>query len=119
KILDLGVTDDAPRDLAIALRATNLLALFMIVFSAVAAMASVLDAGSPLLALAILSLSLVYGMAMLCIAAGWIDLGRFALLIGACVHYIWINVALGRASGAPFWIGAMLVFPILTLTREE
>jgi class 3 adenylate cyclase len=119
KILDLGVADDTPRDLAIALRATNLLALFMIVFSAVAAMASVLDAGSPLLALAILSLSLVYGMAMLCIAAGWIDLGRFALLIGACVHYIWINVALGRASGAPFWIVAMLGFPILTLARDE
>jgi hypothetical protein len=48
KILDLGVTSDTPLDLAIALRATNLMALFMIVFSAIAAAASVLDLGSPI-----------------------------------------------------------------------
>jgi len=119
RILDLGVKDDTPLDVAIALRATTLLALFMIVFSAIAAAASVMDLGSPMLALAILSLALVYGMALLCIAAGWIDLGRFTLLVGASVHYIWINVALGRASGAPFWIVALLGFPILTLTRLE
>lgn len=119
RLVDLGVTADTPLDLVIAWRATNVVALGLVAVSIVSAVAALLDARSPMLALGCLTLGLVYGVCLLLSAVGRLDAARRLFLAAGSANYLQFNLAVGHAGGGPIWIVAFVAFPVLAYTRAE
>jgi adenylate cyclase len=119
RLVDLGVTPEMPLDLVISLRATNFLAILMMIVSASGMVMSVANDGSAWLALAIGMCFVAYLCALLLSGTGLPSTSRFAFLGVGCAHWTLLSVALGPQSGIRFYVIALLLYPLTGFARRE